>query len=101
VSDTKHTPGPWTFRAEPDGPEVPFDYTGPGFYDNPTLYGPSGEHVVGCDEYYVFGGPADARLLAAAPDLLAALQMICDSGVNLAEPIERAMLDAIAKAVQS
>ena len=41
---------------------------------------------------------ADARLCAASPDLLAALQMVCASGVSLADPIERAMLDAIAKA---
>jgi hypothetical protein len=36
--------------------------------------------------------------MAAAPDLLAALKMICDSGVALADPIEAAMLAAIAKA---
>lgn len=42
---------------------------------------------------------ANARLIAAAPELLAALQMVCDAGVPLADAIERAMLDAIAKAI--
>jgi hypothetical protein len=40
----------------------------------------------------------DQRRDERIAELLAALQMVCDSGVNLAEPIERAMLDAIAKA---
>jgi hypothetical protein len=37
-------------------------------------------------------------LEAAAPAMYAALQMICDSGVALADPIERAMLEALKKA---
>lgn len=38
------------------------------------------------------------HLRAVNADLLAALQMICDAGVPLADPIERAMLDALSKA---
>ena len=49
--------------------------------------------------FVVKAGPAvtfyDARLIAASPDFYAALQMVCDSGCMLAEPIERAMLDAL------
>jgi hypothetical protein len=39
-----------------------------------------------------------AALATERDALLAALRMVCDSGVALADPIERAMLDAIAKA---
>jgi len=51
----------------------------------------------------VVSGPLSRRevngpLIAAAPELLAALQMVCDSGCALAEPIENAMLAAINKA---
>lgn len=37
-------------------------------------------------------------MTAQRNELLAALKMVCDSGVALADPIERAMLAAIAKA---
>jgi hypothetical protein len=69
-----HTPGPWRFGL--DGEEKPFDYEGPGYYGNPSIFGPDGQEVVGCDEYYVFRGPDDARLIAAAPDLLEALKAL-------------------------
>ena len=101
---TKHTPGPWHLGQS-------------GYANTPFIVYPDGQPrpdwrkarpvpyvlaLVEQDE-----GPdhktqeANARLIAAAPELLAALQMVCDSGVNLAEPIERAMIDAITKAVQS
>jgi hypothetical protein len=51
----------------------PFDYSGPGYYDNPFIFGADGKEIVGCDEYMVFRNPADIRLLVAAPDLLNAL----------------------------
>ena len=79
---SKHTPGPWTFGLcefsedllEFRVSEKPFDYRGPGYYDNPSIYGADGKEVVGCDEYYAFSGPANARLIAAAPELLEALR---------------------------
>ena len=101
---TKHTPGPWHLGHS-------------GYANTPFIVYPDGQPrpdwrkarpvpyvlaLVEQDE-----GPdhktqeANARLIAAAPELLAALQMVCDRGVILAEPIERAMLDAITKAVQS
>ena len=61
---------------------VPFDFTGPGYYNNPSIEGPGGETVVGCGEYLVFGPnfncdkgtrAANVALRCAAPDLLAAL----------------------------
>lgn len=74
---TKHTPGPWycLVRPQPDLYEV--------FADGRDI--PMDERC------------ANARLIEAAPDMLAALRMICDAGIPLAEPIERAMLDALRK----
>ena len=83
---SKHTPGPWIFgveewddgasRRKPVAKPVakPFDYSGPGHYDNPSIFGADGKEIVGCDEYMVFRNPADIRLLVAAPDLLEALK---------------------------
>ena len=86
--NTQHTPGPWRFVA--DGPmdencditkvDVPPTYCGPGYYNNPGIESSDGVQVVGCGEYLVFGPrnnkeerAANVRLIAAAPDLLAAL----------------------------
>ena len=84
----KHTPGPWVFgiRNYDDDCnlgflEKPFDYIGPGFYENPGIFGADGTEVVGCDEYSIFSSPSDARLIAAAPDLLEALQSLIDMDV--------------------
>jgi len=80
---SKHTPGPWKFGVstydENDKytiEEKDFSYRGPGYYENPSIYGPDNTDVVGCDEYYIFNSPADARLICAAPELLEALQQI-------------------------
>ena len=40
----------------------------------------------------------NTRLIAAAPELLAALQLVCDSGCPLSDTITDAMLKAITKA---
>lgn len=86
---SKHTPGPWTV-------------TGPNDRINQTGIGrrlPSGANDPIACAYGI--GPetaANANLIAAAPDLLAVLRMICDSDMLFSEPIERAMLAAIAKA---
>ena len=78
---TQHTPGPWMFGirnydddCKPGFVEKPFDYVSPGYYDNAGIFGADGTEIVGCDEYSIFNSPADARLIAAAPDLLKALQ---------------------------
>lgn len=93
--DAKHTPGPWRFTND-DGVEVPFTYRSKGYYDNPQIIGANGETVVGCGEYYIFSGPEDARLIAAAPDLLAACKAALEKGDDY---VSMNMLkDAIAKA---
>ena len=70
---SKHTPGPWTY--EKSGRESGLEG------DMPAIFGPDREVI--CDfgdstQYYPTEGvppsEADARLIAAAPDLLQALQ---------------------------
>lgn len=72
---SKHTPGPWFYGIayEAERGPIPFDRQSPGYSDNAGIIGADGTTVVGCDEYHVFNSPEDARLIAAAPDLLEAL----------------------------
>jgi hypothetical protein len=110
---TQHTPGPWTFgirnyddECKLEFVEKPFDYKGPGFFDNPGIFGADGTEVVGCDEYLIFNSPADARLIAAAPDLLEAAKTIMENldgmegevTADYHEGIIAPLRDAIAKA---
>lgn len=59
----KHTPGPWRFNA------------------HGAIFGPGGEPIQTCGEYAIRFGEgteeafANARLIAAAPDLLKACKM--------------------------
>ena len=79
-----HSPGPWSFEVEENGDEFRLSDV-----NNEVIVG-------GCG---CCGSPwcnlADARLIAAAPDLLEALQLIADVGDRAATEISRA---AIAKA---
>jgi hypothetical protein len=72
----EHTPGPWMFgiRGDKKPIEKPFNYHGPGYYDNPSIFGADGTEIAGCDEYMIFNKEEDIRLIAAAPDLLEACQ---------------------------
>ena len=60
------TPGPWFFGVayEAERGPKPFDYTGPGYYDNGGIMGADGTTVVGCDEYDVFKSPQDVAFIA-------------------------------------
>jgi hypothetical protein len=73
---SKHTPGPWTWQ-EGDGNEMPKLIAGDkevcNFGDDTTYYPSKGEPP----------NDADARLIAAAPELLEALRHI--EGVALAD----------------
>jgi hypothetical protein len=86
-----HTPGPWRFGIRDCEAfiEKPFDYTGPGYIENPSIFGADGTEVVGCDEYMVFSGEADARLIAAAPDLLEAARKACQALLYADHPLDR------------
>lgn len=71
MSESKHTPGPWTL----DGPV--------GFADpdrGAMVYAPHGNgHLVATIEYqYAESNRANARLIAAAPDLLAVCKWILE-----------------------
>jgi hypothetical protein len=90
-----HTPGPWRFGIRDCEAfiEKPFDYTGPGYNENPSIFGADGTEVVGCDEYMVFSGEADARLIAAAPDLLEALSQASAQMDMAADCIEAGRID--------
>lgn len=107
MSTTKHTPGPWAVgRIGPEAAWIaPAQPTSPGFVASL------------CTSESFFAGPlavaeveANANLIAAAPDLLAALKAIAESSGRYddpehdADPIEHALvmrdiaLGAIAKA---
>jgi len=61
---SQHTPGPWTFEPRLE-------------YENGHclgIFGPNGEEIVVTDSGYYPPKLADAHLIAAAPDLLAALK---------------------------
>jgi hypothetical protein len=74
---TKHTPGPWTVIYAPD--------TGFTIWHDPRLHGDKrrGAVIIAAD---LRAGPeteANARLIAAAPDMLAALrEMVGFVGTN-------------------
>lgn len=87
---SKHTPGPWMFgiRGDEKPIEKPFDYCGPGYYDNPAIFGSDGTEVVGCDEYMIFNSEDDVRLIVSAPYMLETLKklkaMCADFGAHTA-----------------
>ena len=89
MTDTQHTPGPWQIWAEITA-----------ISRNPcTGHTISrGDDVFICDA--VGTSAADARLIAAAPELLAALQAVADywAGGDVPADINAAMRAAIAKA---
>ena len=118
---TQHTPGPWRFVADGEMDDdcntprvpVPFDFTGPGYYNNPSIEGPGGETVVGCGEYLVFGPnfdrdkgtrAANVALMCAAPDLLAVSERslaLLEADMPSATALLKDLRAAIAKATQA
>lgn len=69
--DTNHTPGPWLLNADAERQE-------PGFYRTPHKSGKekvyTSIHIGDSARLASFIRPADARLIAAAPELLEALK---------------------------
>ncbi len=80
----KDLPTPWKFGCHEYDldtgyfkiNEKPLDYKE---YRCPSIYAANGEEVVGCDEYYIFHSPDVVRLFMAAPELLYALQKMCEA----------------------
>ena len=74
MSEARHTPGPWTafYKAKYNEWHVAVP-SGSGW--NLALFS---DGLEGPDE----DREANARLIAAAPDLLYALQLICDAGAE-------------------
>ena len=82
--NTKHTPGPWHIGMKP----------------GPMIYGPNGEQVADLRADMVFPEETtdNARLIAAAPDLLAALELVYSNAAESAEWIRARIEPVIAKA---
>jgi hypothetical protein len=99
MSESKHTPGPWSIEPHPERPDLPI-----------RVMGGKGERVARCSQISLCTTPeeckANARLISAAPDLLEALVMVRDAdndciadGLQTIPPTPRAKIDAaIAKA---
>lgn len=65
MSNAKHTPGPWEWEE---------DDTGSMFLvSRSSIYGVLAVFVRGRDDYGILVSPFDAQLIAAAPELLEAL----------------------------
>lgn len=94
----KHTPGPWTVTENPEA------------YKAPIIFGPEDDDLVCC----MYGGQwqvveANAQLIAAAPELLEALELLSEtdgspenvsSAEVLAARVRAIAIDAISKATQ-
>lgn len=103
---SKHTPGPWTYTGESNGFDRAFILAsvwaeiGPDCFDNLQVAWLDEEAYEGRDDC-----EANARLIAAAPDLLAALNSIATVGIHeihdwraVALRMQETALSAIAKA---
>lgn len=106
MTNTQHTPGPWkACRSHEDfnGPMWDIDDDERAEYEAKPFVSIEAESAtVMCAHDLFEMRPANARLIAAAPDLLAALQAVADylpvSGILLRNDIDAAMHAAIAKA---
>lgn len=93
MSESKHTPGPW--RAAGGGRSVGV-YS--HFEDNTPISAPV--HIASCWNSPSCDGYANARLIAAAPDLLEALELLCDElGVSMPDETQEFNAENIWRAV--
>jgi hypothetical protein len=90
LAAARHTPGPWFVGAQNDSLYVLDATPSPAPYDGPIPreYGPN---VVATPNFRIAGYKANARLIAAAPDLLAAIKV----AVQLAEVASDWNLDEV------
>jgi len=80
MSESKHTPGPWTVEHRKDNGEMMSAQFG-------FIHGPKGKSDWVADVGYLHndngsGSMTNARLIAAAPELLAALSAILDMATD-------------------
>lgn len=81
VTAASFTPGPWKYGIANERIEQNLSYRGPGYYSNAGIFS-GNQLIVGCDEYDIFDGKdeaerdANVRLILAAPELLAALDLL-------------------------
>lgn len=80
---SKHTPGPWEFRAG-YGRELVVYQKGKGASGYPVATLTKGSFELREDE-----ATADARLIAAAPDMLEALKLVAEFGCECHDEAER------------
>lgn len=69
-----HTPGPWTAQPRYKGERAPFEILANHGADSPALI-----LALSHGGFNVEDANANARLIAAAPDLLAALEALLDT----------------------
>ena len=91
TTKTKHTPGPWHIGVrQPTSDKF--------------VFGPKGEEVANCDRLtnYADENLANARLIAAAPDMLAILKEVITQTdmnlINIDHALFQVIKDAISKA---
>lgn len=89
----KHTPGPWTVTFDEYGDEIWFGGAGKGIHVIDTGNDTADIFLGGTSE----AAFANARLVAAAPDLLAALKRLVEVGCCAGEGVIEAE-EAIKKA---
>ena len=102
MSETKHTKGPWVIipPRESDDDEGGFSY--PGGVEDDDGY-PVCEFGTLRGSSYMFWKPANARMIAASPDLLEALRIIGEWPITHptenqdAANMAKVALDAVAK----
>lgn len=107
MSNAKYTQGPWFVGAQNDGLYIIDSQPSPAPYDGP-IPRDHGPNVIATPNFRLAECEANARLIAAAPDLLAALQARIDLSAYQGDDadgfvahVEALEVAAIAKAVQS
>ena len=79
MKNTQHTPGPWVIADDPTSEGV--------WIDHPDLKSGEDDEICRCLDSTLSGEEclANARLIAAAPELLAALKGMCDAYAGTGE----------------